>query len=69
MGVARAWCGRVGGALARARAAHPPLLRRLLAPAPALLLAAKDDRLEGRIEVSYSSFNVKVVVRLGLRTH
>ncbi|KAJ8731033.1 hypothetical protein PYW08_002446 [Mythimna loreyi] len=46
VGVARAWCGRVGAALCRARAAHPPLLKRLLAPAPALLLAAKDDRLE-----------------------
>ncbi|KAF9805732.1 hypothetical protein SFRURICE_009364 [Spodoptera frugiperda] len=46
VGVARAWCGRVGGALARARPAHPALLRRLLAPAPAMLLAATDTRLE-----------------------
>ncbi|KAJ8721732.1 hypothetical protein PYW07_002507 [Mythimna separata] len=46
VGVARAWCGRVGAALCRARAAHPPLLKRLLAPQPAQLLAAKDDRLE-----------------------
>ncbi|XP_063893728.1 lysosomal-trafficking regulator isoform X1 [Helicoverpa armigera] len=46
VGVARAWCGRVGAALARARPMHSPLLARLLAPAPARLLAAKDDRLE-----------------------
>lgn len=47
VGVARAWCGRVGAALCRARAAPPPLLRRLLAPQPAHLLAAADPTLEG----------------------
>ncbi|XP_047019222.1 uncharacterized protein LOC124629737 isoform X2 [Helicoverpa zea] len=46
VGVARAWCGRVGAALARARPMHSPLLARLLAPAPARLLAVKDERLE-----------------------
>lgn len=46
VGVARAWCGRVGAALCRARAAPPPLLRRLLAPAPAHMLATTDRTLE-----------------------
>ncbi|CAB3250851.1 unnamed protein product [Arctia plantaginis] len=46
VGVARAWCGRVGAALCRARAAPPPLLRRLLAPQPSHLLAASDPTLE-----------------------
>lgn len=47
VGVARAWCGRVGAALGRVGAAPPPLLRRLLAPAPAQLLAVRDTGLEG----------------------